>query len=214
MPANYTPEEIQKAHEILYNEGIKMRYQVAGKEYVDKSLAAASNPFAKAMQDVSSFFLPLLLFVTLLLTWTYTVRLRILLGINLDVSLFSFFLSSSLPNPPLTPFPLPLPLSRPGLPLKIRSFLNIAMLCNQNRSTELATHVKGALNNGASEEEIREVILQAACYCGMPAGIEGFRVAGRAVQEWHEQKLREGEMSRGDQDRHYDVDVASRSKED
>lgn len=57
MPANYTPEEIQKAHEILYNEGIKMRYQVAGKEYVDKSLAAASNPFAKAMQDVSSFFL-------------------------------------------------------------------------------------------------------------------------------------------------------------
>lgn len=100
MPANYTPEEIQKAHEILYNEGIKMRYQVAGKEYVDKSLAAASNPFAQAMQDVSSsrllllpLLLPLLLFVTLLLTWTYTVRLRILLGINLDVSLFSFFLS-------------------------------------------------------------------------------------------------------------------------
>lgn len=102
MPANYTPEEIQKAHEILYNEGIKMRYQVAGKEYVDKSLAAASNPFAKAMQDVSSslllLLLPLLLFVTLLLTWTYTVRLRILLGINLDVSLFfSLFFSSSLP---------------------------------------------------------------------------------------------------------------------
>lgn len=108
MPANYTPEEIQKAHEILYNEGIKMRYQVAGKEYVDKSLAAASNPFAKAMQDVSSFFLlPLLLFTIPLLTRTYTVRLRILLGINLDVSLFSFFFSSSLPNPPLTPFPFP-----------------------------------------------------------------------------------------------------------
>lgn len=91
MPANYTPEEIQKAHEILYNEGIKMRYQVAGKEYVDKSLAAASNPFAKAMQDVSFSLLLLLLFVTLLLTWTYTVRLRILLGINLDVSLFFSF---------------------------------------------------------------------------------------------------------------------------
>lgn len=97
MPANYTPEEIQKAHEILYNEGIKMRYQVAGKEYVDKSLAAASNPFAKAMQDVSFSLLPLLLFVTLLLTRTYTVRLRILLGINLDVSLFFSFFSSSLP---------------------------------------------------------------------------------------------------------------------
>lgn len=52
MTQNYTPEEIQKAHEILYNEGIKMRYQVAGKEYVDKSLAAAQNPFAKAMQEV------------------------------------------------------------------------------------------------------------------------------------------------------------------
>lgn len=54
MTANYTPEEVKKAHEILYNEGIKMRYQVAGKEYVDKSLAAASNPFAKAMQEVST----------------------------------------------------------------------------------------------------------------------------------------------------------------
>ena len=58
------------------------------------------------------------------------------------------------------------------------------MLCCQNRGTELATHVKGALNNGGSEEEIREVILQAACYCGMPAGIEGFRVASKAVDEW------------------------------
>lgn len=68
MPANYTPEEIQKAHEILYNEGIKMRYQVAGKEYVDKSLAAASNPFAKAMQDVS-FSLLLPVFFSFLLSF-------------------------------------------------------------------------------------------------------------------------------------------------
>lgn len=74
--------------------------------------------------------------------------------------------------------------TRPGIELKTRSFLNIAMLCCQNRGTELATHVKGALNNGGSEEEIREVILQAACYCGMPAGIEGFRVASKAVEEW------------------------------
>ena len=48
--------------------------------------------------------------------------------------------------------------------------LNIALLACQNRSTELATHVRGALNNGASEEEIREVLLQTACYCGMPSG--------------------------------------------
>lgn len=82
--------------------------------------------------------------------------------------------------------------TRPGLSLKVRSFLNIAMLCTQNRGTELATHVKGALNNGATEEEIREVILQAACYSGMPAGIEGFRVAGKAVEEWNAQQIRSG----------------------
>lgn len=67
------------------------------------------------------------------------------------------------------------------------------MLCCQNRGTELATHVKGALNNGASEEEVREVILQAACYCGMPAGIEGFRVAGKAVEEWKVERERKGQ---------------------
>jgi 4-carboxymuconolactone decarboxylase len=53
MPAEYTEEEIKKAHEVLYNEGIKMRYQVAGKEYVDAALKNASNPFAKSMQEVS-----------------------------------------------------------------------------------------------------------------------------------------------------------------
>lgn len=48
---------------------------------------------------------------------------------------------------------------------------------------------EGVLNNGASEEEIREVILQAAaCYCGMPAGMEGFRVAGRVLEEWNEER--------------------------
>lgn len=76
--------------------------------------------------------------------------------------------------------------ARPGLDLKIRSFLNIAMLAGQNRSTELGTHVRGALNNGATEDEIREVLLQAACYHGMPTGIEGFRVAAAAIQKWKE----------------------------
>ena len=66
------------------------------------------------------------------------------------------------------------------------------MLCCQNRGTELATHVRGALNNGATEEEIREVILQATAYCGMPAGIEGFRVAGKAVKDWKAEQERHG----------------------
>lgn len=73
--------------------------------------------------------------------------------------------------------------TRPGLERKHRSLLNIAMLCALNRSTELATHVKGAITNGASEVEIRETLLQAAIYCGMPAGIEGFRVAEKALKE-------------------------------
>ena len=57
------------------------------------------------------------------------------------------------------------------------------MLCALNRSTELGVHVRGAVNNGASQVEIRETILQAACYCGMPAGIEGFKVAERVIND-------------------------------
>ena len=66
------------------------------------------------------------------------------------------------------------------------------MLCAQNRSPELAVHVRGALNNGASEVEIREVILQAACYCGMPAGMEGTKVAEKVLLEWKAERGVEG----------------------
>ena len=52
MTTDYTEEEIKKAHEILFNEGVKMRYQVAGMEYVDTALKNRSDPFAGAMQDV------------------------------------------------------------------------------------------------------------------------------------------------------------------
>jgi len=68
--------------------------------------------------------------------------------------------------------------SRPGLERKQRSLLNIAMLCALNRSTELGVHVRGAINNGASQMEIRETLLQAACYCG----IEGFKVAESVIK--------------------------------
>jgi len=87
--------------------------------------------------------------------------------------------------------------SRPGLSRKTRSLLNIAMLCAQNRGTELATHVRGAVNNGATEEEISETILQAACYCGMPAGIEGFRVAERVLEEIRAEKEKATEQRSG-----------------
>lgn len=78
--------------------------------------------------------------------------------------------------------------TRDGLDRKFRSLLNIGMLVALNRSTELATHVKGALTNGASEVEIRETLLQAAIYCGMPAGLEGFRVAERVIKAVKEEK--------------------------
>ena len=73
--------------------------------------------------------------------------------------------------------------SRPGLPRKTRSFLSIAYLAAQGKTGELGAHVAGAVRNGASREEIREVLLQAALYCGMPVGLEAFRVAKRALDD-------------------------------
>ncbi len=67
--------------------------------------------------------------------------------------------------------------NRPGLDRKTRSFLNLAMLIALNRPHELKLHVRGAINNGLTKEEIREVFLQAAIYCGVPAAIDAFRTA-------------------------------------
>lgn len=78
--------------------------------------------------------------------------------------------------------------TRDGLEMKFRSLLNIGMLVALNRSTELATHVKGAITNGATEVEVRETLLQAAIYCGMPAGLEGFRVAEKVINSIKEER--------------------------
>jgi 4-carboxymuconolactone decarboxylase len=72
---------------------------------------------------------------------------------------------------------------RPQLPRKTRSLLNLAMLSALNRPVEFKTHVKGALKNGCSKEEIREVLLQVAVYCGAPAGVEAFRLAREVFNE-------------------------------
>jgi 4-carboxymuconolactone decarboxylase len=66
---------------------------------------------------------------------------------------------------------------REGLPRKTRSMLNLAMLSALNRPHELKMHIGGALRNGVSREEIREVLLQVAIYCGVPAGVDAFRIA-------------------------------------
>lgn len=131
---------VEDAHKTLFNEGLKVRNEVAGKDYVDRALADGSSDFARPMQEL----------VTEACwgsVWT-----------------------------------------RPGLERKQRSLLNIAMLCALNRSTELGVHVRGAVNNGASEVEIRETLLQAAMYCGMPAGMEGFKVAERVITEMKKEK--------------------------
>ena len=67
--------------------------------------------------------------------------------------------------------------TRDGLPLKTRSLINIAMLTALGRNHELGVHVRGALNNGATREEIQEVLLQTAIYVGVPASLESHRVA-------------------------------------
>ena len=73
--------------------------------------------------------------------------------------------------------------NRPGLERKTRSFLNLAMITALNRPHELKLHVRGAINNGLTKDEIKEVFLQAAIYCGVPAAIDSFRVAAEVFKE-------------------------------
>ncbi|OBT96279.1 hypothetical protein VE01_05828 [Pseudogymnoascus verrucosus] len=135
-----TQTRLSEAHTTIFDEGLKIRYQVAGKEYVDRSLQNGSSDFARPMQELVT-----------------------------EACWGSVW-------------------ARPGLEKKQRSLLNIAMLCALNRGTELAVHVRGAVNNGASEVEIRETLLQAAIYCGMPAGIEGFKVAEKVITDMKNEK--------------------------
>ncbi|SPM34615.1 Uncharacterized conserved protein YurZ, alkylhydroperoxidase/carboxymuconolactone decarboxylase family, partial [Mycobacterium rhizamassiliense] len=72
---------------------------------------------------------------------------------------------------------------RDGLPLKTRSMLNLAMISILNRPNELRTHIKGALTNGVSRDEIREIFLQVAIYAGMPAAVDSFRIASAVFGE-------------------------------
>ena len=73
--------------------------------------------------------------------------------------------------------------SRDGLDLRTRSLLNLVMLTALNRIHEFGVHVRGAVNNGCSRDQIREALLQTAVYCGAPAALESFRVAERVLAE-------------------------------
>lgn len=70
---------------------------------------------------------------------------------------------------------------RPGLDLKTRSLITVAMLTGLGKQHELKGHVRGALNNGATVREIQEVLLHAAIYCGVPCAVEGFRSAAEVI---------------------------------
>lgn len=70
---------------------------------------------------------------------------------------------------------------RPGLDLKTRSLITVAMLAALGKQHELKGHVRGALNNGASPQELQEVLLHAAIYCGVPSAVEAFRTAAEVV---------------------------------
>lgn len=127
--------EWDELHKVLHSTGDAIRRQVVGEEYVNRSLANASD-FTMPMQQLATEY-----------AWG---------GIW----------------------------SRPGLARRDRSILNIGMLAALGKSTELATHIRGALNNGVTETEVQECLLQVATYVGMPAGMEAFRAADKAVQEW------------------------------
>lgn len=82
--------------------------------------------------------------------------------------------------------------SRPGLSRRDRSLLNLAMISALNRPHELRLHVKAALRNGLTEAEIREVMLQVAVYCGVPAGMDSTRIAREAIAEYEAESTASG----------------------
>ncbi|MEZ5727052.1 MAG: carboxymuconolactone decarboxylase family protein [Burkholderiaceae bacterium] len=73
--------------------------------------------------------------------------------------------------------------ARGGLEFKTRSMLNLAMLTALNRPHEFEIHLRGAINNGVSKDEVKEILIQAAVYCGAPAALDSFKVARRVFDE-------------------------------
>lgn len=118
----------------MFEQGLNIRKEVLGEEYVNKSLAN-SDEFTRTMAEWSTEF-----------CW------GALWG-------------------------------RPGIDRRTRSFINLAMIAALNRPHELKLHVKGAIKNGLTTDEIKETLLQVAVYCGVPAGIDSFRIARDALNE-------------------------------
>lgn len=86
--------------------------------------------------------------------------------------------------------------TRDGIDRKTRSILNLGMITALNRPHELAVHVRGAVNNGLTRDEIREVLLQTAIYCGVPAALDAFRVARSVFAEMDAEGAEQTEAAR------------------
>jgi len=72
---------------------------------------------------------------------------------------------------------------REQLPRGVRSMITVAMLVALGRAQEIKVHVKGAINNGVTKDELREVLMHSAIYCGIPAAVDGFRSASAVLSE-------------------------------
>jgi 4-carboxymuconolactone decarboxylase len=118
----------------LFRKGLRIRREVVGEEYVDRSLAAADELSAPLQKLITEW------------CWGEV-------------------------------------WGRPGLDRRTRSFLNLAMLAALNRPNEMRLHLRGALNNGITREEIGEVILQVAIYCGVPAALDAMKAAREVFGE-------------------------------
>lgn len=116
----------------LFEQGLPVRREVLGADYVDQSLANA-NSFMSAFQHITTE-----------MCWGYA-------------------------------------WTRPGLDRRTRSLLNLAMLTALKAPQELKLHVRGALTNGVTVDEIKEALLHATVYCGIPAGLEAFRAANEVL---------------------------------
>lgn len=118
--------------EDVFERGLKLRREVLGADYVDKSMASA-NDFMIAFQRITTEW-----------CWGYA-------------------------------------WTRPGLDRRTRSLLNLAMLTALNRAAEIKLHVRGAINNGVTVDEIKETLLHATVYCGIPAGLDAFKAANEVL---------------------------------
>jgi 4-carboxymuconolactone decarboxylase len=73
--------------------------------------------------------------------------------------------------------------NRPGIDRRTRSVLNLGMIVALNRPHELKLHLRGAINNGLTKDELKEIFLQSAIYCGLPAALDAFRIAREVFKE-------------------------------